>query len=308
MKGLIVAAGYGTRMLPLTKTIPKEMLPLADRPALEPVVKEFLEADIKDLIIITSRRKRSIEDFFDVDFELETVLKAKGDKTKIELLNSTNFDLNVTFIRQPRMKGSAHAISLAQPYVGKEPVAVAYPDDIFLGSPGPIRELVAVYEKTRKNVISLYEIPKKEVYRYGVAKIGSTTEDLNKGTPSFHEIIDMVEKPRVEEAPSNLIVPGRYVFTTEFFDKAREVLSKMHASETKEVTQTEILRELIKEKKVVGTIISSTRIDTGKKMGYFVAFTLLASLHETLGSDFQRFLKVLVENNFNLSKEFLSSI
>lgn len=309
MKGLIVAAGYGTRMLPITKAIPKEMLPLADHPALELVVREFLEAGINDLVIITSRRKRTIEDFLDIDFELETVLNAKKDQAKIELLNSTNFDLNVTFIRQPRMKGSADALSLAHPFIGNEAVAVAYPDDIFIGSPGPVSELKDVYKKTRKNVISLYEVPKKEVYRYGVAKI--SPHDKKSGTSdkhSFYEIIDMVEKPKVEEAPSNLIVPGRYVFTPEFFDKAKEILSKQETSEVNEITQTEVLNELILEKKVVGTIVSSTRIDTGKKLGYFVAFTLFAARHEEMGKQFQQFLKNFVENDFKPSKDLLSVI
>lgn len=309
MKGLIVAAGYGTRMLPLTKVIPKEILPLADRPALDPVVHEFLEAGIKDLIIITSRRKKALEDYFDVDFELETILHAKKDHEKIERLNATNFDLNVTFIRQPRMKGSAHAISLASPFIGNEPVAVAYPDDIFIGTPGPISELITVYKKTHKNVISLYEVPREEVYRYGVATI-ATNEDEHQAVTkqAFYTVIDMVEKPKVEEAPSNLIVPGRYVFTPEFFKKADEILASEKTSEVKEITQTEVLKELIKDKKVVGTVVSSTRIDTGKKLGYFVAFTLLAAQHGDLGEEYQEFLKNLVKNDFQLSKEYLSTL
>ncbi len=301
MKGLIVAAGYGTRMLPLTKAIPKELLPLADRPALELVVREFIEAGITDIIIITSRRKRVLEDYFDVDFELETILSTKNDHTKLQLLHSTSFNLNISFIRQPRMQGSAHAITLARPFVGKEPVAVAYPDDIFIGSPSPITELTKIYQKTRKNVVSLYEVPREEVHRYGVAK----TKRISNST-EYLDILDMIEKPRIEEAPSNLIVPGRYVFTPEFFEIADQILSCQQASETSEVTQTEVLKELIKENKVVGVPLSSVRIDTGKKLGYFIAQTVLSTLHEELGQQFKQFLKNFVENDFQPSKKLLS--
>ena len=208
MKGIIVAAGYGTRFLTITKSVPKEMLPLVDRPAIEFIINEFLDSGIEDIAIISSRRKKFMEDYFDRDLELENVFQKEGAFEKHQKLMRASELADVHFIRQKQMKGTAHAIYLSHAFIGTSPFVVAYPDDLFLCNIPLSKQLITLFEKTDKNVLSALEIPRTEVSRYGIIDPEITPDGIIY-------VKGMVENPSIEKAPSNLMSAGRYLFKPE---------------------------------------------------------------------------------------------
>jgi UTP--glucose-1-phosphate uridylyltransferase len=261
MKGVIVAAGYGTRFFPVTKTIPKEMLPLVNKPSIDFIIEEFIKSGITEILIITSRRKKTLEDYIDREFELESVLKAAG-KTK-ELEQILPYDAEFFFVRQKEMKGTGHALLLAEPFIGNAPFVVAYPDDIHFGDVPLSRQLIDTYEKTGCAVLASIENP-PNLSRYGVLALGRDGLHVEK----------IVEKPAKGQEPSRIASIGRYLFIPEIFEKLKEGL-KHHG--TGEFYHIGGINALAGIGKVVHKTVEGERLDTGEPLGYFEAILKYAA-------------------------------
>ncbi|UPA17721.1 UTP--glucose-1-phosphate uridylyltransferase [Borrelia puertoricensis] len=266
MKGIILAAGYGTRFLPITKTIPKEMLPILNKPSIDYIIEEFTSSGIKEILIITSRRKSVLDNYFDREIELEIVFTKECKKDLLEKIKLK--DINVSFIRQNEMMGTGHALLHAKPWIGTENVIVAYPDDLHVGSPSLTTQLIELHKKTGKNILSVIENP-KDINRYGVIK-------LNKD--NIH-VKDIVEKPEIGKEPSNKASIGRFLYTHEFF-KFLEEGFKIH--QKGEYHHIYALRKLMSENKVLYKEIEGERLDIGDIGGYLEAIIKIAKRDDKL--------------------------
>ena len=275
MKGIIVAAGYGTRFLPVTKTVPKELLPVGTRPAIAWIVDEFVASGIRDIVIISSRRKKALEDYFDREIELEGVFEREGKTDKLAAIAPP--EANISFVRQREMRGTGHALLRVRPLVGGEPCVVAYPDDLHSGPRPLARQLIEVYEKTGKSVMATILEP-GDVSRYGVvdpAADGVTVRGF-------------VEKPATGREPSHEVSIGRYLYTPEFFD----LLEEGWARHTKgEYFHTYALDRLIAAGKVAYKRTEGERLDTGEPSGYLDAILRNAAADPALRPVLEAFAK-----------------
>lgn len=265
MKGIIVAAGYGTRFLPVTKTIPKEMLPLIDRPSIDFIVEEFLAAGVREILIITSRRKKVLDDYFDREIELEDLFDREHNIEKAEKIRLK--ESSIFFVRQREMRGTGHALLIAEPFIGKEPFIVAYPDDLHFGKPPLARQLIDTFEETGCTVMATIHNP-PNINRYGVLEIG---ED------KLH-VTDIVEKPAPGTEPSKEVSIGRYLYTPDIFDHLREGWERHLESDPRgEYFHTYALKKQMSAGKVVFKRTVGTRLDTGSPAGYLRAILHYAS-------------------------------
>ena len=256
MKGVIVAAGYGTRFLPFTKTVPKELLPLVTKPSIDFIIDEFLRSGIRDIIVITSRRKKSLEDYLDREIELETVFANEGAREKLESIAPP--DARFFFVRQNRMRGTGHALLQARAFLGDEPFIVAYPDDIHFGEPPLARQLIDVYEETGCTVLAtLYDPP--ELNRYAA---------LDLAADKFH-VRDIVEKPAPGTEPSKEVSVGRFLYSAGFLDALAEGWEKHDGAG--EYYHIYGLKHQMAEGRVVFKRIEGKRLDTGAPVGYLQA-------------------------------------
>ncbi len=255
MKGIIVAAGYGTRFLPVTKTVPKEMLPLINKPAIAFIVDEFIASGISDIIIITSRRKKSLDDYFDHDAELDAVFTREGKSDKLALAAPPK--ARFSFVRQTQMLGTGHALLQAAPLLGGEPCVVAYPDDLHFGAKPLSRQLIDMYDKTGCSVMAACHEP-GDVSRYGV---------IDPAADGLH-VKGFIEKPVKGREPSHEISIGRYLYTPEFFSLLEEGW-KQHG--TGEYYHLYALDKLIALGKVAWARVEGQRLDTGEPGGYLEA-------------------------------------
>lgn len=255
MKGVIVAAGYGTRFLPVTKTLAKEMLPLLNKPSIAFIIEEFLAAGIHDIIVITSRRKRSLEDYLDREMELEALFESEHAKAKLDLIKP--YPAHFSFVRQMEMKGTGHALLQVKPLIAGEPVVVAYPDDLHFGTKPLAKQLVETYEKTGCSVLASFFDP-PEIHRYGVLDIAADGLHVN----------DIVEKPAIGKEPSKEASMGRYLYTPEFFEYLEEGY-RYHT--TGEYYHVYALNKLMKAGKVVFKRMEGERLDTGNISGFLQA-------------------------------------
>lgn len=255
MKGVIVAAGYGTRFLPVTKTVPKEMLPLLTKPSIAFIVEEFMASGIKDILILTSRRKKALEDYFDRDPELEEIFRREGAASKLEKIVPQ--EASISFVRQKEMRGTGHALLQAAPWLGGEPCVVAYPDDLHFGTPPLARQLIDVYERTGCSVLSGLHEP-GDVSRYGVID----------PAPDGTHVQGFVEKPAPGREPSHEISLGRYLYAPEFFDLLAEGWEKHSGGE---YYHTYALDKLIAAGKMAWAPVTGTRLDTGDPAGFLEA-------------------------------------
>ena len=255
MKGVIVAAGYGTRFLPVTKTIPKEMLPLVTRPSIDFIVEEFVASGITEILFITSRRKKPLEDYFDREMELEAVFRASGDEKKLKAIAPPR--ATCYFVRQPEMRGTGHALLLARPFVGREPFVVAYPDDIHIGQPPLARQLVQAFEETGCSVLATLHDP-PDLNRYGVISIA---ED---GT----HVTGIVEKPAPGKEPSREASIGRFLYAPDFLDQLEEEWGRHGKGE---FFHTPAVLALARRGRVVFRRVEGDRLDTGDPSGYLEA-------------------------------------
>jgi UTP--glucose-1-phosphate uridylyltransferase len=272
VKGVIVAAGYGTRFLPVTKVVPKELLPLVDRPAIDYVVQEFIDAGITDILVITSRRKKALEDWFDHDAELEAVFRREGADAK--LAKAQPVKANVQFVRQREMKGTGHALMLARTFIGNDPFVVAYPDDLF--PQGCAADLIEVHKRTGGCVLAAVDLSGEDVSRYGVLD----ADDQLK-------VHGMVEKPAPGTEPSHLISLGRYLYTPELF----AALDHAHSThEAGEFYATDAIQILAAQGKVHAHVVDGPRWDTGAPLGYLKAVVSAALHREDVGPEFKAWL------------------
>ena len=254
VKGVIVAAGYGTRFLPVTKVVPKELLPVIDRPAIDLVVQEFVEAGIRDILLISSRRKKAIEDWFDHDPELEAVFRREGADAK--LAKAQPPAVNLTVVRQKEMRGTGHALLCARDFAGSDPVVVSFPDDLF-GSPNVTSQLIARHEATGASVLAARDLSGTDVSRYGVMDV--------RGEPGALMLQGIVEKPPPGTEPSHLVSLGRYLYTPELFPLLAEGWARF---EGKEFYPMDALASLAERGRVAVEVVQSPHYDTGEPLGY----------------------------------------
>ncbi len=255
MKGIIVAAGYGTRFLPVTKTIPKEMLPVGTKPSIAYIVDEFVASGIEDIVIISSRRKKALEDYFDREIELETLFEREGKADKLASIEPPQ--ARISFVRQERMMGTGHALLQAKNLIGDDACVVAYPDDLHIGSPPLARQLIDLYEKTGKCVLATILEP-GDVSRYGVVD----------PMPDGVGVRGFVEKPARGSEPSHEVSIGRYLYTPEFFRRLEEGWARHGKGE---YYHSYALDRMIEEGKMAYARIVGERLDTGDPAGYLEA-------------------------------------
>jgi UTP--glucose-1-phosphate uridylyltransferase len=278
-KAVIPAAGLGTRFLPATKAVPKEMLPVVDRPAIQYVVEEAVAAGLTDVLMITGRSKRAIEDHFDRAVELELALEAKGDTAKLGAVRATNEMANVHCIRQGDPRGLGHAVLVAAEHVGDEAFAVLLGDDLIDPRDPLLAEMVKVQEERGGSVIALMEVPPDQIHLYGCAAV--------QGDGDVVAITALVEKPPADEAPSNLAIIGRYVLSPTVF----EVLRHTAPGRGNEIQLTDALATLIDSEPVHGVVFRGRRYDTGDRLDYLKAIVQLASERDDLGAPLLEWLR-----------------
>ena len=259
MKGVILAAGYATRFLPASKTIPKEMFPLVDRPAIDFIVQEMVDAGISDILLVSSRRKKVMEDYFDREVELSSAFANSNEIEKLEVIKPIK--ANIFILRQQYMMGTGNALMLVESFVDNEPFIVAYPDDIVLGEKPLTKQLIDAWNQTGDTVLSVQELNKDQLSRYGVI--------APKGSGKIVKVIEMVEKPKEGKAPSRLVSFGRYLYTPEIFDALR-VSDKNNFSKS-EFTQTEAINILASRGKVSAIKFNGKRYDLGDPLGYITS-------------------------------------
>lgn len=268
MKGLILAAGYGTRFLPVTKTIPKEMLPLVDKPSISFIIEEFLASGITEILIITSRRKKSLEDFLDREIELEEIFRREGREDKLELIRP--YKAKVYFVRQQEMLGTGHALLQAKSLLEGQPFVVAYPDDLHFGDIPLTKQLIDVYKETNCSVMSTIHNP-PNLSRYGILELADD---------GFH-VKDIVEKPAPGTEPSKEASIGRYLYTYELFKLLEEGWDLHRGGE---YYHTYALKQLMQQGKVVYKQIDGERLDTGEPAGYLRAILRYAAMKPELAA------------------------
>jgi len=275
-KAVFPVAGLGTRFLPATKASPKEMLTVVDKPVIQYVVEEAYASGLRQMIFVTGRTKRAIEDHFDLNIELENELEAKSKKELLDVVRRIKpDDMSCFFVRQEKPLGLGHAVGCAREIIGKEPFAVLLPDDLMLNDIPVTRQLIDIYEKNNASVIGVQEVPLEHVERYGIVEIGDN-----------ERITGIIEKPRANEAKSNLAVSGRYIFTAEIFDSLAQVIPGALG----EIQLTDAIQVLLKSQDAYAKKFKGKRYDCGDKLGYLQANVEIGMQHQELGSEFQDWL------------------
>ena len=285
-KAVFPAAGLGTRFLPATKAQPKEMLPLVDNPIIQYGVEEAMMAGCDQIIIITGRGKQAIEDHFDVSYELEKMLEERKKLDLLKIVRDISDMMHVAYIRQKEALGLGHAVLQARELVGNEPFAVLLADDVIDADPPALKQMMDVFQETQCSVIATQVVEGKAISAYGVMDVKPA--DGRFGGRLF-EIKNMVEKPKLEEAPSNLAIIGRYLLTPRIFD----VLERTPTGSGGELQLTDGMRLLLKEEKIYAYVYEGRRHDAGDKLGFLKATVEYALKREDLGAPFREYLKGL---------------
>jgi UTP--glucose-1-phosphate uridylyltransferase len=278
MKAVILAAGYGTRFLPGTKTIPKEMFPLIDTPAIDVIVKELVSAGIEDLLIVTSRRKKPLEDYFDREIELETTFREEGAQEKLRSIHPMN--LHLFFMRQQQMAGTGDALLLVEPFIGNAPFVVAYPDDVLIRGPNLTAQLIKLHARTGHTVLAGQEMPEGDISRYGVMDT-----EVRDGV---EYVKAMVEKPPPGTEPSRLVGYGRYLYAPEIFSALKATRT---ANQGREFTQTEAIQRLAAQGRVVVQRFEGKILDVGTPQGYLHSFIEFGLQREEFRSDLLQYMR-----------------
>jgi UTP--glucose-1-phosphate uridylyltransferase len=278
-KGVFPVAGFGTRFLPVTKSSPKEMLPLVDKPLIHYGVKEAVDAGIEQIILITGRGKRAIEDYFDISFELEFHLKMNGKEELIEEMRSISNMADFVYMRQEEPKGLGHAILRAKDVIGNEPFVVILPDDVIVNDKGAITQLMEVYNKYNCSVLGLEQVDQKETDKYGIVS-GIKFEE------NIYKLDQFIEKPIPEEAPSNIAIIGRYIFTPRIF----EALQKIPFGKNNELQLTDAIKFLSTKEAIYGKLIEGKRFDCGSKLGFLKATVEFSLQDESISEEFKQYL------------------
>ncbi len=282
-KAVIPAAGLGTRFLPATKALPKEMLPIVDKPVVQYAVEEAMAAGIQDLVFVTGRGRTAIEDHFDRSHELESVLAERGRQRLVSLVQQISGMCRFAYTRQRRPNGLGDALLAAETALGHEPFALFLADDVIVSHRPAIQQLVDLQARTGATVIAVQRVPERLVSRYGVIEPRSSEGVL-------HEVADLVEKPTPARAPSNLAIVGRYVLPPRIFDH----LGRVVPTSGGELQLTDALRSLAREEKVLALEIEGQRFDCGSRLGYVQAIIELALQRDDIGDELRTWLKELV--------------
>lgn len=281
-KAVFPAAGLGTRFLPATKAQPKEMLPIVDKPIIQYAVEEAVQSGIEEIIIVTGRGKRSIEDHFDVSFELEYFLDRKGDGEMLQEVRGITEMATVYYIRQKEPLGLGHAVLVAKPLVGNEPFAVILSDDLIDSDAPCLRQLIDVYERYKCSVLAVENVPRELTTSYGIITPKSIDDRL-------HQALAVVEKPQPDQAPSTLGIVGRYILTPEIFD----ILEQTPAGRGGELQLTDGIQRLIDKEAVYALEFTGNRYDAGAKLGFLKATVEYALKRPDLAEGFREYLRSL---------------
>ncbi|MDQ0975124.1 UTP--glucose-1-phosphate uridylyltransferase GalU [Neobacillus sp. 179-J 1A1 HS] len=284
-KAIIPAAGLGTRFLPATKAMPKEMLPIVDKPTIQYIVEEAIESGIEDIIIVTGKGKRSIEDHFDYAFELEQTLLNKGKLELLEKVQEPSRMVDIHYIRQKEPKGLGHAVWCARNFIGNEPFAVLLGDDIVQAETPCLKQLINEHNRTHSSVIGVKKVPENETHRYGII------DPIHQDGRSF-QVKNFVEKPKLGTAPSNLAIIGRYVFTPEIF----MFLEKQEIGAGGEIQLTDAIQNLNHIQRVFAYQFEGERYDVGEKLGFIETTIEFALQKEELREDLIKFMANKLEN------------
>ena len=284
-KAVIPAAGFGTRMLPATKAVPKEMLALVDKPVIQYVVEELAASGIEEILIITGRGKGVMEDHFDYAPELEEKFVQNGDGKTLGMLRGVADMANIYWTRQKAAKGLGHAVACAKSFTADEPFLVVLPDDLVVNEGYPCsKQMIDTFESAKKSVVGVQRVDRKDISKYGCAGVRELSERC-------YEVTGLVEKPKIEEALSDLAVMGRYVFTQEIY----EAIAKTKPGHGGEIQLTDAMKLLMENKKLLAFEFEGRRFDTGSKLGYMTANVEMALKHPEIAQSFQDYLKERVK-------------
>ncbi len=285
-KAIIPAAGLGTRFLPATKAQPKEMLPIVDKPTIQYIIEEAVASGIEDIIIVTGRNKRSIEDHFDRSYELECTLREKHKEDLLQLVDEITNMVDIHYIRQKEPRGLGHAIYCAKSFIGNEPFAVLLGDDIVHAQKPCLKQMMELFEKKGNSILGCQPVPWSDVNKYGI--VGG-----NEIEPNVWQVKSMVEKPQRGEAPSNMAILGRYIITPEIF----EILESTQPGAGNEIQLTDALKSLLKKRDVYAYHFEGIRYDVGDKLGYLKATVEYALRRDELKDSFKKYLTEIIQSS-----------
>lgn len=281
-KAVFPAAGLGTRFLPATKASPKEMLPLVDKPLIQYAIEEAVGSGIESILIITGRDKSAIENHFDISFELEQLLKEKGKVAMFDQIRAISDIAQISYTRQKQALGLGHAIYQAKDFVGNDPFAALLADDVIDADVPALKQMIDVFEKYEAPVVATMQVEGEAISRFGVI-------DADEIEPNVFRIKDMVEKPAFADAPSDLAIIGRYIFTPDIF----EAIEQTAPGAGGEIQITDAMRLLLKKRPFYAVKLNGRRHDAGDKLGFLIATVEFALKRDDLGSDFRNYLKSL---------------
>ena len=284
-KAIIPAAGLGTRFLPATKAQPKEMLPIVDKPTLQYIVEEAIDSGIEEILVITGRNKKSIEDHFDKSVELELELEKSGKQEMLDMVRHISDMVNIQYIRQKEPRGLGHAVLCAKSFIGNEPFAVILGDDIVDSEKPCLKQLIDIYNEYNTTILGVQQVKREDVNKYGIVNGKQIDEKL-------HLIKDLVEKPDIENAPSNIAILGRYILKPEIFD----VLENQKPGKNNVIQLTDALKTLSETQAMYAYEFDGKRYDVGEKFGFLQATVEFALKNKELEEQFLNYLKNLVNN------------
>lgn len=285
-KAIIPAAGLGTRFLPATKSQPKEMLPIVDKPTLQYIIEEAINSGIEEILIITGRNKKSIEDHFDKSVELELELQQKGKTEMLEMVQEISNMVNIHYIRQKEPKGLGHAIHCAKSFIGDEPFAVLLGDDIVDSDTPCLKQLIDAYDEYKTSILGVQEVAKEDTNKYGIL-------DCKYIEDRVYKVKDMIEKPNVEEAPSNIAILGRYIITPAIF----EILENQAPGKGGEIQLTDALKTLASHEAIYAYNFEGRRYDVGDKLGFLEATIDFALKRDNLKNGLMNYMQNIVKEN-----------
>lgn len=296
-KAIIPAAGLGTRFLPATKAQAKEMLPIVDKPTLQYIIEEAIESGIEEILIVTGRNKKCIEDHFDRSVELELELEKKGKSAMLEMVQDISNMVNIHYIRQKEPKGLGHAVHCAKSFIGNDPFAVLLGDDIVDAKTPCLKQMINAYDEYKTSILGVQEVDKEKVNKYGIL-------DVKYIEDRVYKVKDMVEKPAVEEAPSNIAILGRYIITPEIFN----ILENQEPGKGGEIQLTDALQTLATKEAIYAYNFEGRRYDVGDKLGFLEATVDFALKRPELRDDFLSFLRSKLEKMEKIEKNILDEV
>ena len=296
-KAIIPAAGLGTRFLPATKSQPKEMLPIVDKPTLQYIIEEAINSGIEEILIITGRNKKSIEDHFDKSVELELELEQKGKTEMLEMVRDISNMVNIHYIRQKEPKGLGHAIHCAKSFIGNEPFAVLLGDDIVDCETPCLKQLIVTYNEYKTSILGVQEVANEDTNKYGIL-------DVKHIEDRVYKVKDMVEKPAIEEAPSNVAILGRYIITPAIFD----ILENQAPGKGGEIQLTDALKTLGNNEAIYAYNFEGRRYDVGDKLGFLEATIDFALKRDNLKEDLLDYMKKVIKKEENNDREYVQEV